>query len=143
MTDLKILAVKNSWSYIIFQSEEVSALFYNKLFELDPSLRPLFRGNIEEQGKKLMDMLTMIVARLQRMQDIAGEVKNLGQRHVGYGTKPEHYQTVGKALLWSLENALGDHWNMEMHEAWTEAYALMANTMLQGAQTSAQPVKVL
>jgi hemoglobin-like flavoprotein len=142
MTDLTILVVKNTWSYIVFQSEEVSLLFYTKLFELDPSLRPLFRGNLEEQGKKLMDMLTMIISRLQRLQDIETEVRALGHRHVSYGTRPEHYQTVGQALLWSLENALGDRWTEETSQAWAEAYNRMASTMLQGAQTPAVPEKV-
>jgi hemoglobin-like flavoprotein len=139
MTDLKILAVKNTWSYIIFQAEEVGQLFYNKLFELDPSLRQLFRGNIEQQGKKLMDMLTMIISRLQRLEDIEKEVKALGHRHVGYGTKPEHYQSVGKALLWALENSLEEQWNEETRQAWTEAYNVMANTMLEGAKTHPAP----
>jgi hemoglobin-like flavoprotein len=143
MTDSNILAVKNSWSYIMFQSEEFSGLFYQKLFELNPSLRHLFKGNIEEQGSKLMRMLTMIIARLQRLQDIETEVKALGHRHVGYGTRPEHYQTVGQALLWSLENALGDRWSEETRKAWTEAYTIMANTMLQGAQPAAVEERVV
>jgi hemoglobin-like flavoprotein len=143
MTDLKILVVKNSWSYIIFQAEEVSLLFYSKLFELDPSLRPLFKGNVEEQGRKLIKMLTMIISRLQKMDDIATEVKSLGKRHVDYGTRPEHYQTVGQALLWALENTLGKRWDQETSQAWEEAYAMMANTMLEGARTSDVPEKVL
>lgn len=143
MTDFNILTVKNSWSYIIFQAEEVSQLFYDKLFELDPTLRPLFKGDITEQGSKLMSMLTMIIARLQRMQDIETEVQSLGKRHVGYGTKPEHYRTVGQALLWALENALGDRWNPETEQAWTEAYTMMATTMMAGAQTSPLPEQVV
>jgi hemoglobin-like flavoprotein len=143
MTDLNILTVKNSWSYIIFQSEEVSQLFYDKLFELDPTLRSLFKGDITEQGSKLMHMLTMIIARLQRMQDIETEVQSLGKRHVSYGTKPEHYRTVGQALLWALENALGDRWNQETEQAWAEAYTIMATTMMAGAQTSALPEQVV
>jgi len=136
MTDLQLLEVKNSWSYLIFQPKELSQLFYNKLFELEPSLRILFKGDIEEQGHKLIDILTRIIARLQKMEDVEEELRALGQRHVSYGTKPEHYKTVEQALLWSIEHTLGSRWSEETSQAWKDAYRIIADIMMEGAKMS-------
>lgn len=135
MIDRKILAVKNSWSYILMHAEETGEVFYQKLFELDPSLYPLFQRDIKLQSRKLIDMITLIVARLQKLEDIRQEIEELGRRHVFYGAHPEHYQTVGKALLWTLEEKLKSRWNNEMQEAWTDVYLLFANMML-GSETT-------
>ena len=130
MIDRKILAVKNSWSYVLIDREETGEAFYQKLFELDPTLYPLFQGDIKLQAKKLINMITLMVARLQKLDDIRHEIGELGKRHVTYGTIPAHYQTVGKALLYTLEDKLGARWSEEMREAWTEVYLLFANAMM-------------
>jgi hemoglobin-like flavoprotein len=137
MNDLKILAVKNSWSYVILHSEEAGELFYGRLFELEPSLRAMFKGDLKAQSKKLMDMVTLVVAKLQKLEDIETEVKALGQRHVRYGTRPEHYAVVGEALLWTLENGLGPRWNEEVKQAWTEVYTILASAMIKAAEAPA------
>jgi nitric oxide dioxygenase len=130
MNDLKILAVKTSWSYVMRDAEEAGTLFYRRLFQLDPSLRLLFKHDIDAQAGKLTDMVTYIIARLQRMDDIERVITALASRHVQYGTRPEHYQTVGKALLWTLETVLGDRWNDDTRVAWTDVYGLVATTMI-------------
>ncbi|MBD0255284.1 MAG: hemin receptor [Cytophagales bacterium] len=130
MIDLKILAVKTSWSYVMRDAEEAGTLFYRKLFQLDPSLRLLFKHDIDAQAGKLTDMVTYIIARLQRMDDIERVITALAARHVQYGTRPEHYRTVGEALLSTLETVLGDRWDKDTRAAWTDVYGLVATTMI-------------
>lgn len=120
---------------MLIHAEEAGEFFYQKLFELDPTLYPLFKDDIKLQSRKLIDMITLMVARLQKLEDIRPEIEELGRRHVFYGSQPEHYQTVGKALLWTLEEKLETRWNNEMQEAWTDVYLLFANTMLGTATT--------
>jgi nitric oxide dioxygenase len=130
MNDLKILAVKTSWSYVMKDAEEAGTLFYRKLFQLDPSLRLLFIHDIDAQAGKLTDMVTYIIARLQHMDDIERVITALATRHVQYGTRPEHYRTVGEALLRTLETVLEDRWDDDTRAAWTEVYGLVATTMI-------------
>ncbi len=130
MNDLKILAVKTSWSYVMRDAEEAGTLFYRNLFQLNPSLRLLFKHDIDAQAGKLTDMVTYIIARLQHMDDIERVITALATRHVQYGTKPEHYRTVGEALLLTLETVLGDRWDDDTRIAWTEVYGLVATTMI-------------
>ncbi len=130
MNDLKMLAVKTSWSYVMKDADEAGTLFYRKLFQLDPSLRLLFKHDIDAQAGKLTDMVTYIIARLQHMDDIERVITALATRHVQYGTRPQHYQTVGQALLWTLETLLKDRWDDDTRTAWTEVYGLVATTMI-------------
>jgi nitric oxide dioxygenase len=139
MNDLKILAVKTSWSYVLPDAAEAGALFYRNLFQLDPSLRLLFKHDIDVQATKLTDMVTYIIAKLQRMNDIEPVITALATRHVRYGTRPEHYKTVGQALLATLETMLQDRWNEETREAWTEVYSMIAGTMSK-AENEMAPV---
>jgi nitric oxide dioxygenase len=135
MTDWKILAIKNSWSYLLLDSEEAGALFYEKLFELDPSLRPLFKHSLADQSKKLVDMLTLMIANLQCMDEMKEEINALAKRHEQYGTRPEHYQTVGLALIQTLEIQLADQWSPELAEAWQEVYAIWTEAMTGSNRT--------
>ena len=130
MNDLRILAVKTSWSYVIRDAEEAGTLFYRKLFQLDPSLRLLFKHDIDAQATKLTDMMTYIIARLQHLDDVERVATGLASRHVQYGTKPEHYQTVGEALFQTLETMLDKRWDDHTSAAWKEVYALVASTMI-------------
>jgi nitric oxide dioxygenase len=120
-------------------ADEAGTLFYRKLFQLDPSLRSLFKHDIDAQATKLTDMVTYIIARLQRMDDVERVITALATRHAQYGARPEHYQTVGKALLWTLETALGERWDDETRTAWTEVYTLVATTMIN-AENGLEPV---
>src|SRR3954449_8979033 len=103
----------------------VADLFYDRLFALDPSLRPLFSGDMIEQRRKLTTMLAVAVDNLDRVQRIVPAVAALGQRHVAYGVQPEHYDTVGEAFVWSLERCLGPDFNAEAREAWAAMYLLI------------------
>lgn len=139
MHNLKILTVKTSWSYVLPDAEAAGSLFYRNLFQLDPSLRLLFKHDIDVQATKLTDMVTYIIAKLQRMDDVEPVITALATRHVRYGARPEHYHTVGKALLATLETMLKDRWNGEVRDAWTEVYSLVARTMSK-AENGMNPV---
>jgi len=127
--------VQSSWDQCIPISEKAAELFYGKLFEMDPELKPLFKTDIKEQGKKLMTMITVAVRGLSDLEKIVDDVKALGVRHVRYGVKDAHYDTVGAALLWTLEQGLGEAFTSELKEAWTKVYVLLATTMKEAAAT--------
>ena len=133
MTPKQIQLVQETLQQITPISDTAASLFYNRLFTLDPTLRPLFRTDMNTQGKKLMAMLKLAVRGLDRPYAIVPAVQQLGQRHVRYGIRPQQYATVGEALLWTLQQGLGDDFTPEVAEAWTAAYALLANDMQAGA----------
>ena len=133
MTPEQIRLVKSSFQKVLPISETAADLFYGRLFELDPSLRPLFKGDIKEQGRKLMDMLDILVQGLDKLQTITGAVQKLGKSHVGYGVQSKHYETVGAALLWTLEQGLGKDFTAETKQAWGETYKLVASAMQDAA----------
>nr|MBC8239742.1 PAS domain-containing protein [Alphaproteobacteria bacterium] len=116
--------------------ETAAELFYGRLFELDPDVRALFKGDMKEQGRKLMTMIATAVNGLTKLDSIVPAVQDLGVRHVGYGVKPEDYDTVAAALLWTLEQGLGDAWNDDLKAAWTAAYTVLADTMKDAAAES-------
>jgi hemoglobin-like flavoprotein len=129
MTPEKIALVQSTWAKVIPIKETAAELFYGKLFELDPSLRALFKSDIREQGRKLMAMIGTAVGGLNNLGALVPAVKGLGKRHVGYGVKAEDYTTVATALLWTLEKGLGDAFTPQVKEAWTETYMVLAKTM--------------
>lgn len=125
----QITAVQESWREVESISDQAAALFYERLFTLDPSLQSLFQGDMVAQGKKLMSMIGVAVRGLSRLDSIVPAVEQLGVRHAGYGVKEEDYDTVAAALLWTLGQGLGAHFTDELKQAWTEAYTLLASTM--------------
>jgi hemoglobin-like flavoprotein len=127
--------VRDSFAKIAPNAEVAAGMFYDRLFALDPSMRPLFKGDMAEQGRKLMKVIATAVANLHRLEAIVPTVQDLGRRHVGYGVKPAHYQTVAAALLWTLERGLGKEFTSETRQAWVECYTTLASTMQQAAQT--------
>lgn len=129
MTPKQIHLVKSSFQKVLPISETAADLFYGKLFELDPSLRSLFTGDMKEQGRKLMDMLDVLVQGLDKLQTILGAVQKLGKSHVAYGVQNKHYETVGTALLWTLEQGLGKDFTPETKQAWVETYKLVSGAM--------------
>ena len=133
MTEKQIELVQDSWAKVVPISETAAELFYNRLFQLDPALRSLFKGDMKEQGKKLMTMIAVAVKGLSNLEQIVGAVQDMGRRHAGYGVKDEHYDTVGAALLWTLEQGLEDAFTEEVKAAWTETYTLLATTMKDAA----------
>ena len=137
MTPNQVELVQRSWSRVQPIAEAAAEMFYDRLFTLDPSLRSLFRGDMEEQGRKLMSMIAFAVKGLTRLEQIVPGVQALGRRHAGYGVKDEHYATVAAALLWTLEQGLGDAFSAEVRDAWTAAYVLLANTMKDASRLAA------
>ena len=133
MQSNQIDLVQQSFELVEPIAETAASLFYNRLFELDPSLRQLFRGDMTEQGRKLMQALKMVVKGIRRIEAILPAVQELGRRHVQYGVQDEHYDTVGEALLWTLEKGLGEAFTPDVKEAWTAAYVLLAGAMKQAA----------
>jgi hemoglobin-like flavoprotein len=126
--DQKIL-VKESFGLVAPMADAAAELFYNRLFELDPSLRWLFHGDLREQGRKLMQMLGVAVHGLDRLEAIMPAVRALGRRHAGYGVRPEDFDTVGAALLWTLGKGLGPAFTPEVRDAWAAAYHVLATGM--------------
>jgi hemoglobin-like flavoprotein len=126
--------VQDSFATIALIADDAAVLFYQKLFELDPSLERMFRGDMKEQRKKLMQMLTAAVKGLDHLDRLVPVVQDLGRRHAGYGVADRHYDTVGAALLWTLEMGLGRTFTAEMQEAWTAVYVLLATTMKDAAR---------
>jgi hemoglobin-like flavoprotein len=116
-----------------------ATLFYDRLFELDPFLRPMFSHDLSEQKSKLVATLAFAVAGLAQPERILPAVQQLGRRHAGYGVSDDHYETVGAALLWTLEQGLGEAFTPAVADAWFAAYTLLAGTMREAAR-EAQPV---
>lgn len=133
MTPEAVALIESSFEKVKPIAPQAAELFYGKLFDLDPSLRPLFKGDMAEQGRKLMATLGFVVAGLRTPEKILGAVADLGRRHVGYGVQDSHYDTVGAALLWTLEQGLGPDFTPETKAAWTDAYTLLASVMKNAA----------
>lgn len=133
MTPKQIALVQETFEMVVPIAEQAAALFYDRLFVLDPSLRPLFRSDMKTQGQKLMSTLALAVHGLRQPEKIIPAVQHLGRRHVGYGVRPEHYATVGEALLWTLAQGLGEAFTPEAEAAWTAVYTLVATVMQEAA----------
>src|SRR5262249_309786 len=134
MTPKHISLSQRTFPHIRPQAETAATLFYTRLFTLDPSLRFLFTGNMQQQGAMLMRMLALAIDGLHHPDTLVAPLQALGQRHVGYGVCARDYDTVGAALLWTLEHALGAQWTEETGAAWRAAYTLLA-TAMQSAST--------
>ena len=137
MTPEQMQLVQTSWSKVEPIAPQAAELFYGRLFKLDPSLRALFKGDMQAQGTKLMRAITLVVRGLEQLDTLAPTLRALGRRHVGYGVKESHYETVGAALLWTLEQGLGSAFTPATGTAWTEAYDVLASVMKEGAVTVA------
>jgi nitric oxide dioxygenase len=135
MTERQIELVKSSFAMVAPISEAAAGLFYNRLFEIAPEVRSLFGGDMKEQGRKLMQMLALIVNGLDRLERLAPAVEDLGRRHVSYQVTADQYEVVGSALLWTLGQGLGDAFTDEVCEAWTAAYGVLASTMIGAAES--------
>jgi hemoglobin-like flavoprotein len=133
MTPHQIMLVRTTFAQVLPIAETAAALFYARLFQLDPSLRRLFTSDIEAQGRKLMEMIAEAVRALDELETLVPAVRALGRRHAGYGVQDEHYETVAVALLDALELGLGEAFTSEVREAWTTVYWLLADTMKAGA----------
>lgn len=133
MTPIQIALVQSSWRRLRPAAADVAALFYGRLFELDPALKPLFRNDLVAQGRKLTTALEFVVDGLAQIQPRLPVLQELARRHVGYGVQERDYDTVGAALLWTLKSGLGDEASEELLAAWAQAYGLVAGAMKQAA----------
>jgi hemoglobin-like flavoprotein len=130
----QVRIVQTTWQQILPIENEAARLFYDKLFAVDPAARALFPSDdMRAQGRKLTAMITTAVNGLTRLDSIVPAVRDLGRRHAGYGVTDAHYDTVAEALLWTLEQALGESFTPEAQDAWIAVYTLLASTMKQGA----------
>lgn len=137
MNPQSITLVKESFAKVAPIAPQAAALFYNNLFTLDSSLRTLFRGDMEEQGRRLMQMIGVAVNKLDDIDALLPVLQGLGRRHADYGVRDAHYGTVGAALLMTLEQGLGAEFTPKVRQAWTEVYALIANTMVAASHETA------
>ena len=135
MTPTQIELIRTSWAAVEPIADVAATLFYERLFEMDPAVRRLFRKtDMAAQRKNLMQTLTVVVKGIDRLDALVPAVQALGRRHAGYGVRPEHYDTVGAALLWTLEQGLGDAFTDDVRAAWAEAYGTLAAVMIAAAE---------
>jgi nitric oxide dioxygenase len=133
MTREQITLVKQSFEQLAVDTDGFAALFYSRLFLLDPGLKLLFRGDMKQQGKKLTMAIASVVRGLDRPGDVLPLVRQLAVRHLDYGVKPEHYPLAGAVLFWSLEQGLGKAFTADVRTAWTAAFEQLSKTMLEAA----------
>ncbi len=136
--DHTMTLVQDSFAQVEPITDAAAVLFYERLFELDPSVKPLFKSDMIVQGRLLMQTIGAAVAGLDDLPALTPIVQDLGVRHARYGVQPEHYDTVGKALLWTLGHGLGDGFTPEVESAWTEVYALLAQVMQDAAASQGE-----
>ena len=134
MTPNQIQLVQSSFAKVAPIAEQAAALFYARLFELAPEVRPMFKGDMVEQGRKLIAMLSTVVNGLNRVENIVPVAQQLAVRHVGYGVKPAHYAVVGTALIDTLAKGLGDAFTPDTRLAWETAYGTLSAVMIAASQ---------
>jgi hemoglobin-like flavoprotein len=140
MTQQQIKLVQQSWELVKPIAKDAAHIFYDKLFTAAPGIRHLFKKDISEQAGKLALMLSFVVGKLHRIDDIAGDIQKLGASHNKYGAKPEHYDLVGSCLIATLKQGLGIHWNDELQNAWVAAFTLLKNVMIDAQLATAGKV---
>jgi hemoglobin-like flavoprotein len=134
MTPDQVALVQDSFAKVAPISDQAAELFYSRLFEIAPEVKPMFHGDMAEQRRKLMATLGVVVAGLTRLETVLPAASALARKHVSYGVKDEHYPVVGAALLWTLEKGLGDAWTPETADAWTTAYGTLSSYMISEAR---------
>ena len=138
----QIKLVQGSFEKVVPIADAAATLFYGRLFDLDPALESLFKGDMVEQGRKLMQMIGVAVKSLDRLEQVLPAVRGLGARHAGYGVREKDYVTVGRALIWALKKGLGDDFTPETEAAWVEVYVTLAGVMKDAQATAAVPETV-
>jgi len=133
MTPNQIKLVQRSFADVAPIADQAAVLFYDRLFEIAPAVRPLFHGDMAEQRRKLMATLAIVVNGLSNLEMILPAASSLATRHVAYGAKAEHYPVVGEALLWTLEKGLGSDWTPAVADAWVAAYTTLSEFMIAQA----------
>ena len=137
MTPAQIALVRSTWEQVLPIADTAAELFYGRVFELEPAARRLFGTDMADQRRKLMQTLAVAVAALDKLETLRPALEGLGRRHVEYGVQDHQYDLVGEALLWTLEQGLGDGFTGPVRDAWIEAYVALA-TIMRGAAASAE-----
>jgi hemoglobin-like flavoprotein len=136
MTPQQLELVRRSFALVALQPDATAALFYRRLFEQAPALKPLFIGDIRGQGQRLMQMIGVAVRLLDQPAALLPVLAQLGARHAGYGVQAGDYRSVGRALITTLEEGLGADFDEPTREAWVAVYALVSTTMMTAAGQS-------
>ena len=133
MNEVEIRAIRKSFLLLEGHTDVFAAAFYKRLFEMNPNLRMLFRSDMGEQSKKLMQTLILLNTSLDHFHTMKHSLRIMGKRHAGYGVRPEHYAMVGAVLMRTLEEFAGTHFDATLKRAWTKLLTLVSEEMLQGA----------
>ena len=131
MTPHTVTLVQTSWAQVLPIAPQAATLFYANLFKLDPTLQPLFKGDMATQGQRLMQMIGVAVRQLHDVATLLPVLQGLGRRHAGYGVQQGHYATVGAALLQTLAQGLGARFSTDIEAAWAEVYGVIAGVMIK------------
>ncbi len=142
MSELEIRAIRKSFLLLEGHTDVFAAAFYKQLFEMNPNLRVLFRGDMDEQSKKLMQTLILLNTSLEHFHTMKHSLRILGKRHAGYGVRPEHYAMVGAVMMRTLEEFAGTHFDATLKQAWTKLLTLVSEEMLHGAGQAGVPAEV-
>jgi hemoglobin-like flavoprotein len=132
--------IRASFARVLPIQEPAAALFYERLFTLDPRLSALFKGDMSEQGRKLMAMLRTVVEHSHCLGRVVPALRELGRRHDSYGVADRDYDTVAVALIWTLEQELGADFTVETREAWIICYGILADEMKAAANERKLPL---
>lgn len=133
ITKRQIDLIQQSYKKVEPIADTAAEIFYDKLFEYEPSVKPMFKKNIKDQGRMLMGTLKVAINGLNNLEALVPVLEKLAVKHVNYGVKAEHYTPVGNALLYTLKTGLGPEWNPELRQAWVDVYRVMAHTMKSAA----------
>lgn len=134
MTPEQKTLVRESWAKVLPIQEQAAEMFYSRLFEVYPEVKPYFKGDMKSQGRMLMSMLNTAVNGLDKLETLVQPLKNMGVRHASYGVKDEDYDKVADAFLWTLDAGLGEAFTEDVKEAWVTVYTVVADTMKSGAE---------
>ncbi|UDQ91892.1 globin domain-containing protein [Xanthobacter autotrophicus] len=141
MTPNQIELIQDSFRKVVPIADTAAALFYGRLFEIAPEVKPLFKGDMSLQGAKLMATLGLVVAGLNDLSKIVPAAESLARKHVAYGVKDAHYAPVGAALIWTLERGLGPDFTPETRDAWVEAYGILSSVMIAASAEAPVPAE--
>ena len=141
MTPTQVSLVQDSFAKVVPIADQAAVIFYDRLFEIAPQVKPLFKGDMAKQRRALMGTLGVVVNGLSNLPTVLPAASALAKKHVGYGVEAAHYSMVGAALLWTLEKGLGEAWTSDVASAWTEAYGTLSGFMIgeaYGQQAAAE-----
>lgn len=140
MTPVQTALLRETWEQVIPIGDAAATIFYDRLFEIDETAKPLFAGvDMAEQRRKLLKTLNGVIEGLNDLEALIPAIQDLGRRHAAVGVTDAQYDSVGAALLWTLEKGLGDRWSTEAQVAWARAYGLIADTMREAAKEASDP----